>query len=166
MWGRVASNDVKGERDAPAPAPPRYPWFPVPARGRQASSSERPAGAGAGARAWPCSARAAAAAAAAAAAGDPVTCDSRPAQPSPAPPFGKRLPPCSRSKLQGGDESPSQLFPGQITFGKSRLPARDLTLRSPQRAAGSLRGPHPRTEETPTPICSDCLWAPTAHRYK
>lgn len=29
-WG----GDVKGERDAPAPAPPRSPWFPVPAPGR------------------------------------------------------------------------------------------------------------------------------------
>lgn len=33
-WGGVASAYVKGERDAPAPAPRRSPRFPVPARGR------------------------------------------------------------------------------------------------------------------------------------
>lgn len=34
MRGWVASNDVKGERDAPAPAPRRSPRFPVPSWGQ------------------------------------------------------------------------------------------------------------------------------------
>lgn len=44
-----------------------------------------------------------------AAAGDPVTCDGRPALPRPAP-KGSAFPLRSRSKLQGGDQSPAQLF--------------------------------------------------------
>lgn len=146
-WGGVTSADVKGERDAPAPAPLRSPRFPVPAPGRLRQPFREPGRA----PAPPSSARAATA-------GDLVTCAGRPARSRPAPRSG--------SKLQGGNQSRCPLFPGQNALGKSRLSARDPALQSPPRAAGSLRGPHRTAEETPTPICSCCLRAPTAYRYK
>ncbi|XP_014396406.1 PREDICTED: cytochrome P450 26B1, partial [Myotis brandtii] len=54
-------------------------------------------------------------------------------------------------QLQGGDESPLQLFPGHVASGTSRLSDRAQTPQSPQRATGSPRGPHPRAEEIPPP---------------
>lgn len=154
MQGGVASYFVKGERDAPAPALRRSPLFPVPRVGptQPAPPSAGPGpGPGSTLLALP---------------PPGIRLPETAAPPSPTPPIGKRLPLLSRPKLQGDDESPPQLFPGRIALGKSRLPAHDSTLRSPQRAAVSLRGPHQRTKETPTPICSDCLRAPTARRYK
>lgn len=72
------------------------------------------------------------------------------APPGPTPPRGKRLNQRSRSKLQGGDESQFQLFPGQITLGKSRLSACDPTLQNPQRAAG-LYAAHTRERRKSPP---------------
>lgn len=141
----MASADVKGERDAPAATPPRSPRFPVPAR-RALRQLVRALGPGRAPRSW---ARAAAVAAVAAG----IRLPARVAPPGPTQPGRKRLPPPrSGSKLQGGDESPSQLFPGPNALGKSRLSAHDPTLQSPPRAARSLRGPHRRRRKRQPPI--------------
>lgn len=75
MWGGVESAEVKGEQDAPAPAPRRSPLFPVPVRFRLSPQLRAPCR-GPGLTVQDSRA--------AAAAGDPVTCDGRPALPRPA----------------------------------------------------------------------------------
>lgn len=152
MRGWVASNDVKGER-TPLPPPLGGPLgFRYPRGASTASSSERPPGPGLGLCFGLRRRR------------DPVTCDGRPAPPRPA----LREAPSSALafQTQGGDQSPAQLFRGKL-HSENRGLGLDLPPAELQRAARSLRGPHPRTEETPTPISSDfCLGAPTARRYK
>lgn len=139
MWGRVASAYVKGERDAPAPTCRRSPRFPVHAGPAQ------PAPQSAWSELGP---RLSRLALVLPPPGIqlPVT-----AMPHiPAPPCGKRLPPRSGSKLQGGYESLFQLFPGQNALGKSRLSASDSTLQSPQRAARPFAA-HTRERRKPPP---------------